>query len=86
MATIDDLINLLGDGIGGAKHAPKIEEELHMDIGHTQEPTRDLIRYGIESRKYPIGSLPQYGYFLIDTEEELNQVVANLNQMLLGSG
>jgi hypothetical protein len=84
MSKIDDLISALADGKANSKHAPQLEESLDMDIGHTQEPTRDLIRDAIVSRDYPIGSLPRSGYFLIDTEEELNEVLGNLHGRIDG--
>jgi hypothetical protein len=55
-----------------------------MDVGHTQEPTRDLIRDAIVNHGIPMGSAPQDGYFLIDTEEELNEAVTNLHQRIEG--
>src|SRR4030042_4323166 len=84
MSKIDDLISVLEDGKANSKHAPQLEHSLGMDIGHTQEPTRDLIRDAIVSRDYPIGSLPRSGYFLIDTEDELNEVVSNLQGRIDG--
>jgi hypothetical protein len=84
MATIDDLISVLADGKGNSQHAYELENVLNMDAGHTQEPTRDLIRDAIVDHEIPIGSTPQDGYFLIDTEEELNEVVSNLQQRIEG--
>ena len=84
MSKIDDLISVLEDGKSNSKHAPQLEESLDMDIGHTQEPTRDLIRDAIVSRDYPIGSLPRSGYFLIDTKKELDEAVGNLQRRIDG--
>jgi hypothetical protein len=75
MATINDLIIVLGDGKGNSQHAYQLESTLNMDIDHTQEPTRDLIRDAIVDHEIPIGSTPQDGYFLINTEEELNEAI-----------
>jgi len=84
MATIDDLISVLGDGKANAEHAYEIENRLDMNAGHTQEPTRDLIRDAIVNHEIPIGSTPQAGYFLIHTEEELDEAVNNLQQRIRG--
>jgi hypothetical protein len=84
MATVKALVHVLGDGIGNAMHAAAIEEQLNMDSGHTQEPTRDLIRDAITNHNIPIGSLPRNGYFLISTEIELNKVLSSLEQRIVG--
>ncbi|MBM4306292.1 MAG: hypothetical protein FJ123_06090 [Deltaproteobacteria bacterium] len=84
MATINDLISALGDGKGNSRHANQLENTLHMDVGHTQEPTRDLIRDAIVEHEIPIGSTPQDGYFLIDSEEELYEAINNLQQRIEG--
>jgi len=84
MSTIDDLISVLGDGKAAAQHAYELEDNLDMDIGPTQEPTRDLIRDAIVNHEFPIGSTPQDGYFLIDTEGELNEAINNLQQRIDG--
>jgi len=84
MPTIDDLISILGDGKGNSQYAYELENTLHMDVGHTQEPTRDLIRDAIVNHEIPVGSTPQDGYFLIDTEEELNETISSLQQRIEG--
>jgi hypothetical protein len=84
MPTIDDLISILGDGKGNSQYAYELENTLHLDAGHTQEPTRDLIRGAIVNHEIPIGSTPQDGYFLIDTEEELNETISSLQQRIEG--
>jgi len=84
MATIDDLIFVLGDGKAAAQHAPGLQDTLHMDAGHTQEPTRDLIRDAIVNHGIPIGSTTQDGYFLIDTQEELDETTTTLEQRIDG--
>lgn len=84
MSKLDDLILVLGDGKANSQHASDLENELDMDIGHTQEPTRDLIRYAIVNHQIPIGSTPQTGYFLINTKEELDEAANNLEQRIIG--
>jgi len=84
MATIDDLISALGDGKGDSQYADELQNILHMDVGNTQEPTRNLIRDAIINHEIPVGSTPQDGYFLIDTEEELNEAISNLLQRIEG--
>ncbi len=84
MADVQDLINALGNGKGSAIHARDLESTLGMDIGHTQEPTRDLIRKAIINNELPIGSIPNVGYFLIHTEQEYQEVIANLEDRMKG--
>ena len=84
MGTIHDLISVLGDGKVNSQHSDDLENTLDMDAGHTQEPTRDLIRDAMVNHEMPIGSTPQDGYFLIDTEEELDEAVNNLQQRIVG--
>ena len=84
MDKFDALVFLLRGGKTNARHAYDIESSLGIEIGHTQEPTRELIREAIVVRKYPIGSTPQDGYFLIDTKEEFDEAVNNLMQRILG--
>lgn len=84
MSKVDDLILALGDGKANSQHATDLENDLDMDVGHTQEPTRDLISDAIVNHKIPIGSTPRAGYFLINTEEELDEAVNNLQQRIRG--
>lgn len=83
MTNINDLINALGDGLGNAQNASQLENKLQMDVGHTQEPTRDLIRSAIVEHDIPIGST-RNGYFLIDDEAELSQVIGGLQRRIDG--
>ena len=83
MANINELIDVLGDGLRNAQKASQLEGELKMDIGHTQEPTRDLIRSAIVEHDIPIGST-RNGYFLIDDEAELSQVIGGLQRRIDG--
>lgn len=84
MADIQDLINVLEDGKANAQHAKDLETALGMDTGNTQEPTRDLIRDAILRDGYPIGSIPDAGYFLINTEQEYQKTVSNLEARAQG--
>tara|TARA_B100000614_G_C14185462_1_gene343213 strand:+ start:205 stop:537 length:333 start_codon:yes stop_codon:yes gene_type:complete len=83
MATTDELIVALGDGSRNAKTALKLQQELNMDAGHTQEPTRDLIRSAIIEQNIPIGSTSN-GYFLINDESEMDRVIGGLKSRILG--
>jgi hypothetical protein len=73
---IRPLVNILEDGRDNAIHASNLEVQLDMPHGHTQEPTRDLVRDAILNSKIPIGSTPHRGYWLIDSEEELEEAIA----------
>jgi hypothetical protein len=83
MSRKDDLIAELEDGAQSAKNADVIENNLGMDVGRTNEPTRQLITDCILNDKYPIGSANN-GYFLIDSEAELDDVVDSLEGRIQG--
>jgi hypothetical protein len=83
MSRKDDLIDELEDGAANAKNADIIENNLGLDSGRTNEPTRQLITECIVNDKYPIGSGSK-GYFLIDSEEELRDVVRSLEGRIHG--
>lgn len=83
MPNINDLIVALNDGLGNARNASELESELEMEVGHTQEPTRDLIRCAIIEHDIPIGST-RNGYFLINNESELNEVIDGLQRRIDG--
>lgn len=83
MDKINTLISVLDDGKANSKHAPELESSLDMDAGHTQEPTRDLIREAIVNYEMPIGSTT-HGYFIINIEAELREAVNNLEQRIEG--
>jgi len=84
MGKFNSLISVLRDGKDKSLHAYEIESSLNMDVGHTQEPTREVIREAIVDQKIPVGSTPQVGYFLINTEAELDEVVKNLEKRIEG--
>jgi hypothetical protein len=84
MANIQDLINVLNDGKVNARHASELEVALNMDVGHTQEPTRGLIREAVIENEFPIGSIPRTGYFLINTEEEYQETIDDLKARAQG--
>ena len=84
MADIYDLLAELGDGAANARHASDLEDALELEEGHTQEPTRDMIREAIISEEIPIGSTPAQGYFLINSDAELEQVVEGLQARVDG--
>lgn len=83
MISINDLIQTLNDGSENAMRASDLEQDLQMEYGNTQEPTRDLIRSAIVNHNMPIGS-SRNGFFLIDSEDELNQVTEGLQRRING--
>lgn len=83
MTKINELIEALGDGLGNAQNASELERGLQMDVGHTQEPTRDLTRSAIVEYDIPIGST-RIGYFLINDEAELNEVIGGHQRRIDG--
>lgn len=83
MADWKKLVAQLDDGRKNAQSAPKLEGALGMPSGHTQEPTRALIKSAITDQNIPIGS-GHSGYFLVDTQGELDQVVADLQDRIDG--
>jgi hypothetical protein len=83
MSRKEDLIAELEDGAQNAKNADILEADLGMDSGRTNEPTRQLITECILNDKYPIGS-GNKGFFLINSENELNDVVGSLEGRIHG--
>ena len=84
MSELDELIRVLKNGKNNAKHADMIAKALDMDVGKTHDPTRDLIRTAIIDEGFPIGSTPQVGFFLIDSEDELKEVIKGFEQRIEG--
>ena len=74
---------ILEDGEVNAQHASELESILDMDVGNTQESTRNLIREAIISNELPIGST-NAGYFLIRTEQEYEKTIANFEGRIRG--
>lgn len=60
-----------------AKTADRLQKETGIEEGRTQEPIRGIIRELIQEG-IPVGSLPRCGYWIIENEEELREVVKNL--------
>jgi hypothetical protein len=83
MAMKADLVRELGDGKPNAKTGTTLEHNLGMPIGNTNEPTRGLIADCILNDKYPIGSC-NHGYFLIDSDAELQEVASSLQSRIDG--
>lgn len=83
MASKKDLVDALGEGKTNALTGTDLEETLGMPVGNTNEPTRGLIADCILNDKYPIGS-SSHGYFLIDSDIELNEVVNSLQSRIDG--
>ena len=77
------LISVLKDGIKNSLTSTKIQELIGTLPSRTEEPTRDLIRECIMEDKYPIGSYNK-GYFLINTQEELDKVIKSLENRIDG--
>ena len=72
------------NGKQNAIHAPALERTLNMEEGHTQEPTREIIRGAILDKDIPIGSTVRDGYFLIDSKEELSTVISEIEARIDG--
>lgn len=83
IADVNNLIRVLGDGKDNSQNASKVESVLEMEVGNTQEPTRDLIRWAIVDKNIPIGSTTN-GYFLIDNDLELQEVIESLESRIDG--
>jgi hypothetical protein len=83
MASKKDLVDALGEGKVNALTGTDLEETLGMPVGNTNEPTRGLIADCILNEKYPIGS-NSHGYFLIDSDEELDEVVNSMQSRIDG--
>jgi hypothetical protein len=83
MSTVKQLVAVLGDGRGSAASAASVEHSLGMPTGHTPEPTRALIKEAIVGQDIPVGS-DSSGYWLIDSQAELDRVVDLLQHRIDG--
>jgi len=83
MSRKEDLLRELEDWCAECENADIIEANLGMEVGRTNEPTRQLITECILNDKYPIGS-SNSGYFLIDSEDELDSVIDSLESRIRG--
>jgi len=70
-------------GKGNAKKADRLQEETGIEWGRTQEPLRVIIRELIKDG-LPVGSLPEYGYWIIANKSELNEVKQSLYNRITG--
>ncbi len=66
-----------------AKTADELQVETGIQNSRTQEPIRALIRELIKDG-LPIGSLPDCGYWIIENEGELNEVINSLKSRTKG--
>jgi len=84
--TTQDLINILRDGGSNGIHADGIETALNIEHEpRTSTPTRTFVRNKITQEQLPIGS-NKTGYFLINSEEELNKVISDLQDRINAMG
>jgi hypothetical protein len=83
MASIQDLVGQLNDGSSNPQTANSLHNSLNTNPGNTDEPTRDLIRDAVINQNIPVGSNSS-GYFLIDSEQELDDVVTSLESRIQG--
>jgi hypothetical protein len=71
-------------GKRNAKKTDKLQQETGIKkTGRMQEYVRAIIRELI-NEGLPIGSLPKCGYWIIENEKELEEVIKNLNSRTSG--
>lgn len=83
VASTNDMVDALGEGKTNALTGTELEESLGMPVGNTNEPTRGLTAECILNEEIPIGS-NGHGYFIIDSAQELDEVVASLQSRIDG--
>ena len=80
MATLRQIINLLPVGKANVIKVPAFETAIgNRTAGTNNDRTRREIKAAIMNDKIPIGSNPQGGYWLIDSDAECQEVVDRIN-------
>ena len=82
MPTKQQLLGVLNDGKSSAIHADGIVSSLNMSYDRSNLEIRKLITECVVDDNWPIGSIPVSGYFLIDSQNELDEVVASLQSRI----
>ena len=82
---LEEIKKILLQHKGKAKAIPsnKIAKMLEIPENDTVATTRSLITKLIKNTCLPIGS-SENGYYIMETEEELNDVIRDLNGRILG--
>lgn len=83
MATLGQIISALPVGKAGALRASALEQAIgNQPLGTNNDPTRRDVSEAILSDNIPIGSNPQCGYWLIDSDAECREVVNRINSTI----
>ena len=80
MASLQQIIAALPIGKQNAIKVPQIEQIIgNQPSGTNNDKTRNEVVNTIHSHDIPIGSSPNHGYWLIDSDSEYQEVVDRLN-------
>jgi hypothetical protein len=82
-ADVKKFIDVLGWGKRSALRAHEIAKQLGCDDNSRQNNVRRMKQIAIEIG-HPVGSLRSCGYFLIETQEELDEVTRELLNQVRG--
>jgi hypothetical protein len=80
MATLQRIILSLPIGKANAVKVPDFERAIgNQPSGTNNDQTRREVKDAIISNRIPIGSSPQRGYWLIDSDVECREIVDRIN-------
>ncbi len=83
MATLQQIISCLPVGKANAMKVPFFETAIgNTPIGTNNDQTRREVSDAIINNEIPIGSNPQRGYWLIDSDAECQEVVDRLDAII----
>ena len=79
MATLEQIIQHIPVGKGNAMRVSDFEQAIgNQNVGTNNDQTRREVDDAIINHDVPIGSNPQCGYWLINSDDECNEVVTRL--------
>jgi len=83
MATLQQIIDALPVGKKNAMKVSDFEEAIGNEpSGTNNDQTRREVKDAIDHHEIPVGSSPPKGYWLIDSDEEYQEVIDGLNSII----
>lgn len=83
VATLEQIVNAIPVGKNNAVKVPAFEKMIGIEnCGTNNDKTRDKVTEAIVEKEIPIGSNPRYGYWLIDSDAECQEVIDRLTRTI----
>ncbi|MFH2064215.1 MAG: hypothetical protein ABIK15_03320 [Pseudomonadota bacterium] len=83
MATLRQIIDALPIGKENAMKVSDFEQAIgNVPSGTNNDQTRREVKDAIDNNEIPIGSSPPRGYWLINSDEEFQEVIDGLNSII----